>query len=258
MVFSKREAPRELNGLVLSRGSCTNNHLSLVIWGTNLTSTVGRGRFTKQENNMIKLAPKPKSIIIGLLLSDGWLTFASKRSNYARLGFAQGGNNSKYLFFVFFQLSHYCSSNPLVRIRTYRGKENIGLQFFTRALPSITELHPLFYPKGEKVIPSNIYQLLTPVALAHLIMGDGSAWAYTLIICTDSYTIPDAVRLMNVLIVRYELDCSLRFYRPNQPRIHIKQKSMPKLRAIVIPFMCESMMYKLEGGQAKYNVKTLT
>lgn len=60
------------------------------------------------------------------------------------------------------------------------------------------------------------------MALAHLIMGDGSAWAYTLLICTDSYTIPDAVRLINVLIVRYELDCSLRFYRPNQPRIHIK------------------------------------
>ena len=78
-------------------------------------------------------------------------------------------------------------------------------------------------------MPHNIYELLTPVALAHLIMGDGSAWAYALLICTDSFSIPDAVRLMNVLIVRYELNCSLRFHRPNQPRIHIKQKSMPKL-----------------------------
>ena len=50
---------------------------------------------------------------------------------------------------------------------------------------------------------------------------------------------------MNVLIIRYELDCTLRFHTPTQPRIHIKQCSMPKLRAIVRPYFCESMMYKL-------------
>ena len=50
---------------------------------------------------------------------------------------------------------------------------------------------------------------------------------------------------MNVLIIRYELDCTLRFHTPTQPRIHIKQRSMPKLRARVRPYFCESMMYKL-------------
>ena len=102
---------------------------------------------------------------------------------------------------------------------------------------------------GVKIIPNNIYELLTPIALAHLIMGDGSAKQYSLKICTDSYTVPDIIRLMNVLIIRYELDCTLRFHTPTQPRIHIKQNSMPKLRAIVGPYMCQSMMYKL--GEAK-------
>ena len=68
---------------------------------------------------------------------------------------------------------------------------------------------------------------------------------YSFKICTDSYTVKDVVRLMNVLIIRYELDCTLRFHTPTQPRIHIKQRSMPKLRAIVRPYFCESMMYKL-------------
>lgn len=44
--------------------------------------------------------------------------------------------------------------------------------------------------------------MLTPSALAHLIMGDGSAQQYSLKICTDSYTLPD-IRLMNVLIIWY-------------------------------------------------------
>jgi len=85
-------------------------------------------------------------------------------------------------------------------------------------MPCITELHSLFYVNNVKVIPApqppsavpasgahNIYELLTPVA--HLIMGDGSVSRHGLILCTDSYSLPD--RLMNVLIIRYELVCTL-------------------------------------------------
>jgi len=77
-------------------------------------------------------------------------------------------------------------------------------------MPCLTELHSLFYPDGVKIIPNNIYELLTPVALAHLIMGDGSAHKSGLYICTDSYHITDVVRLINVLIIKYRLECNLK------------------------------------------------
>jgi hypothetical protein len=54
-----------------TKRSTTNNNLSLVVWGTNLTSSVGMGRITKQESNMIRFPYYQKSVIIGLLLSDG-------------------------------------------------------------------------------------------------------------------------------------------------------------------------------------------
>jgi hypothetical protein len=87
--------------LVSTKGSCTKNHISLaaqqstslVVWGTNLPSSVGRGRITKQESHMIKLPPYQISVIIGLLLSDGWLSIASSTNKNARLGFAQGADN---------------------------------------------------------------------------------------------------------------------------------------------------------------------
>jgi hypothetical protein len=37
----------------------------------------------------------------------------------------------------------------------------------TLALPCFTKIHSLFYVNNKKVIPYNIYELLTPVALAH-------------------------------------------------------------------------------------------
>jgi hypothetical protein len=54
-------------------------NLSLVIWGSNLTSSIGLGCFTKQVSNMVQLPPFQYSVIIGFILSDGWLTFASKK-----------------------------------------------------------------------------------------------------------------------------------------------------------------------------------
>jgi len=85
---------------------------------------------------------------------------------------------------------------------------------------------------------------LTPIALAHWICGDGGAKPHGLVICTDSYDLPSVIRLMNVLIIRYRLDCTLR-YNGQYPRIYIKQASMPTLKNIVEPYMVSTMMYKL-------------
>jgi hypothetical protein len=86
-----------------------------------------------------------------------------------------------------------------------------------------------------------MYDLLTPEALAHWIIGDG-AWDRTgLILCTDSFTIIDSVKLMNILMVRYQLDCTL----TSRNRIYIKAASMRHLRAIVLPYMHYSILYKL-------------
>jgi hypothetical protein len=67
-----------------------------------------------------------------------------------------------------------------------------------------------------------------------------------LILCTDSYSIQDVVRLMNVLIIRYNLDCSLHTNKAKkQYRLYIKVKYMDNLREIVKPYMVKSMLYKI-------------
>jgi len=170
---------------------------------------------------MIKLPAFQKSVIVGLILSDGWLRFPSKTSKSALIGFKQSLAHSDYVFFVFSFLSHYCNNTPQLKKGIRAGKEFYGLEFVTRSLPCFTELYNIFYVNGVKVIPNNIYELLTPVAFAHLILGvlccarEGSLLLALLrrgkgiYLCTDSYTIQDVVRLMNVLIIRYELKCTL-------------------------------------------------
>lgn len=94
-----------------------------------------------------------RGVIIGLLLSDGYLRFSSSRSKNARLRIEQSQNNSGYLWFVFYILIHYCSCYPVYRKRTRLGKINYSLELATRTLPCLTELYYQFYVKGVKVIP---------------------------------------------------------------------------------------------------------
>jgi hypothetical protein len=86
-------------------------------------------------------------------------------------------------------------------------------------------------------------------------MGDGTALPQGLILCTNSFSLPDIVRLMNVLMIRYSLDCTIHIKRrPSQKiehLIYIKERSMPRLRTIVAPYFHSSMVYKINGKNAR-------
>ena len=143
---------------------------------------------------------------------------------------------------------------PKLKIKNWlsvgKQKRHLVLRIVTRALTCFTELHYLFYINGKICIPINIYYLLHPIAQAHWIMGDGSYQpGGSLVLCTDSFSLQDVICLMNVLMVRYGLECSLTFYhsRSNQKlyRIRIPKKSMDTLRNLVFPHMVPSLYYKI-------------
>lgn len=83
--------------------------------------------------------------------------------------------------------------------------------FRTRYLPCMTILYNKFIVNGAKRVPANIIEYLDPVALAHWIQGDGEYKSSGgLVLCTNSFSIQEVVCLINALIVRYDLDCTLR------------------------------------------------
>ena len=147
--------------------------------------------------------------------------------------------------FFFSTLSHYCNVLAYYKTSVRKDKIHTALAFYTRGLPCFNELRHLFYVNKVKRVPEDIYNLLTPVALAHLIMGDGSAKQYGLLLCVDSYSVVEVVRLMNVLLIKYNLESTLRYHTPTQPRIYIRQRSMTILRELVKDHIIESMLYKI-------------
>jgi hypothetical protein len=60
-----------------------------------LESGIGNGRVTKLHSQMYELPSYQLSVVVGLLLSDGWLSFAKTKTN-ARFGFSQSFDKFEY------------------------------------------------------------------------------------------------------------------------------------------------------------------
>ena len=219
---------------------------SLVVYlsPTSLGSTLKYKGFTSKLRAMYQIPLHLQSIILGVLLSDGWLY--KKKSG--KTLFALKQTNFEYLWLVYTKLSPYCRALPHVAKTSINGKKFTCVTFATRVYPCFTEWYYLFYQEGKKVVPLDLYNMLTYEALAHWIMGDGTKVNRGLTLQTQSFTIKECVFIISILIHKFNLKCSIHLTgvkQRKQPTIYISAKSMEKLRPLTLPYMCRSMMYKI-------------
>ncbi len=200
---------------------------SLVYWGISLPCTVGV-KLSPTELDNIKLANFIKSVMVGMLLSDGYILFSTKIKKKGSLGLTPFLAHSGYLYFVFNLLAHYCPISPVLIIRSRLDISSSSLYICTRSMACITELYHAYYANKIKVIKACIYNYLTPIPLAHLIKVEGTFNGITLLFCTELYSIVYVVRLINVLMIKYIIHCTIRYFKNRHPRIDVFKKDMVK------------------------------
>ena len=231
------------------------DELSLVLYGSNLSSTVGSPRFTSNERVLIKIPTSKLSVFIGIILSDATIQKQNLGGD-ARLQFKQEYRHFEYFYSVFFQLSHFCSKGPYVTKAILHKRVHYGLGFTTRSLLCITELYHLFYSDGKKIIPNNLFELLTWEALVHWIIGDG-IYSSGITLQTQCFTLKELVLIINVLILKFRLECTIH-KQGNHHVIYIKSKSLKKNLHNMLPYIHPTMLYKFKGPKYKLNSKYST
>ena len=103
----------------------------------------------------------------------------------------------------------------------------------------------MFYVSNIKIVPNNIYELLTPRGLAFWIMDDGGRHGSGLHISVYAFTNEDVDKLIFTLQDKFNLKCSIHYNRKNKPCIYIFKEYMDNLVKLVKPYFINDMLYKL-------------
>lgn len=197
-------------------------------------------------------------VVTGELLGDGHISYDPIRKplTNARLEFTFAAKILHYVNYLKFNvLAPICTSSEPTPWSNSKleNKEPTQYWFSTKRLPVLTSLHSVWYKEIEgkfiKILPHNIEELLTPIALAHWIMGDGYFTEGSLKICTDNFTKDEVLKLIEVLSVKYDIKATIN-KRTNPDgaikwRIRISKTSMDKLILLVRPHIISEMLYKL-------------
>lgn len=194
----------------------------------------------------LDISSREKEIIVGTLLGDGHLAMLKTG---ARLEVAHSAKQKEYLFWKYQTLSRWVKTKPhCIRIADKRWKATyIQWRFRTQISEIFTELHSLFYPKGKKIVPATISQILTsPLSLAVWFMDDGGRRndSYGLFLNTLSFTKSEHTLLQQCLRENYSLDSRLHWIQDGY-RIYIPSKDARHFCELVHPYILPSLQYKL-------------
>lgn len=205
-------------------------------------------RLTKSEREKFFLTPKLKEITIGLLLGD-LSARRPKTSTNTRLLFAQSVIHKEYLLHLYDLFKDYCKAAPkIVTPMAHKQTEKVYpyIRFEARTLPCFNYYYDIFYLNGEKIVPSNIGELLTPLGLCYWIADDGCFHIrdFDIYLCTNGFSLEGVKLLIDVLKNKFNLECTI-VLQKGSFIIRISRKSLPTLQALLKDIMPPMMLFKL-------------
>lgn len=217
------------------------------------------------------------SVIIGNMLGDGW---AENRSNNTRFHIHMGSPNVEYLMWLhkFFSERGYCSSiKPQLKKNINKGNiVYFSYKFRTWTFSNLNWIYHAFYnydrPRAngagadkKKIIPINIEELLTPLALAIWIMDDGGVHPSGMILSasrTYNFNCPRAngaganldrqaehILLQTAFLRKFDINSTIQTRPGGQAGLilYIPKNQLSKLSTLVKQYMIPCMYYKLNG-----------
>lgn len=190
-------------------------------------------------------------MIIGSLLGDARLECRSKGVRVfpitARLRIQQGEKQKNYVFWKYQVLKNLVSRGPrkiMVWYDKEREKYHYSWYFHTRSYEKFGLLYQYFYRDGVKILPENIFEIVTPRVLAVWFMDDGSNTKESYTLNTHCFPIRDQMRIIRFLKRRYNIIAKLVKDR-SRFKIALGRNEYQKLNVIIEPFIIPSMRYKI-------------
>lgn len=126
-------------------------------------------RITAKERQSIVMPNFLHDSIVGHLLGDGFMVKRGGIKANARFGFTQSSNKEEYFNNVFSNFKILCTSSiqPQIKFFTTNKTNLSSISFLTMQLPCLNVYYDLFYKNGQRQVPLNIIDLLSPIGLSY-------------------------------------------------------------------------------------------
>jgi len=204
---------------------------------------------------MRKLPQHLHEVLIGFMLGDGGIFYASKKSGTPRFEFSMGQERLEFATYMALLFRDY-AINSLKEVKVQalaNGQLYTSYRFKTKSLELFKYYRDMFYVtstvtgRAVKIVPSNIIDLLTPVALAYLIMADGNydAGRNRVRIYTNSFTKEEVGLLASRIQSKFGIYVGVLADKKDQYILTIGAKELPKLKTLVSEHMLPSMKYRI-------------
>lgn len=187
------------------------------------------------------LASRQQQVLVGTLLGDGCL---AKHGRYHRL-FVKHQIAQRRL--AEFKRDAF---DEFVTMRLHEFDQRLGdrrypcVQFVTRTAPVFSGWHDRFYSGRRKIVPPDIADLLTPLAMAVWFMDDGGADYAGLNIQTHNFEPGETELLVAVLAEKFDIRATTRANKGKRI-IYVPFSQVGSLRSIVEPHILPDLRYKL-------------
>lgn len=206
-----------------------------------------------------KLPQHLHEILIGYMLGDGGIFYATKKSASPRFEFSMGKDKLEFAQHLASLFKDY-ASNPLKVVQVSAVAKGTLLSFFrfkTKSLSVFSYYKNIFYKvnsatgRAVKIVPPNIADMLTVASLAYLIMSDGNfdAGRNRVRIYTNSFSKADVELLAKAIKSNFDLYVAViadtSRSEANQYIITIGAKELEKLRTLLVQHMHPSMKHRI-------------
>ena len=199
------------------------------------------------SSSLNELTPTQQSVLVGTLLGDACL---AKHGRFHRLHVKHQASQ-RILVDLKYSVFRSFISMPIHGFdQKLNGKLYPCFQFATRTHPVLSDWYFRFYQSGRKVVPMDVADRLTPLALAVWFMDDGAADFAGVTFQTHNFSSEEVRRLDGVLRERFDLVTSIRSNR-GRDIIYVKASSIDRLEEVIRPHLLRGFEYKLKPRRAR-------
>lgn len=191
---------------------------------------------------------KWKQVVVGLILGDGNLRPPTKRKGESLLDVKYNDRYLSYLRWLH-QVFQPIGVNPIRSKKEYNQH-----RFYTKPSKEMGDLYKIFYPQGKKIVPKEIFKLLShPLSLAVWYMDDGSLdfrdkYHFNACFATYNFSKNDCELLREVLDLNFGLKAKVHKSTMRGKiyfRLYILAGSMEKFIKLVSPYILPCFSYKI-------------